>query len=193
MKGRKEVFTYSASFVHSTMCVYLLEIAGLGGAGLYLAITAVHTGRNYIYAGVLCGALAAFFVYAFARFYLQHRPLRITSDGIETLSFGRRWLFISWKDVRCIEKIDYFEALKGRQSTMFYIHCPNGKIQFDANIQDVHGLLARLNEYIAQHGIAVTWRDRGKDARDEIKRSVADPVERKRLLREGRRRRLSAL
>lgn len=155
-----ETFDYGSSFVWGSVFVFLAEIAGFGGAGLYLVGSAIQTGRNYIYAGLLSGMLAAVFVYAFVKFLLSYRPLRISDEGVETLVFGRRYALLTWQGVSVIEKVAYFDALKARRSTMFYVCGQNTRVQFNSNIRQLEALLAKFNAYIEQYDIQITCYDR---------------------------------
>jgi hypothetical protein len=72
-----------------------------------------------------------------------------------------------------------------RNGYEFVIYGPHVEINLDDRISNFPVLLNTLNSYVQRYQIPLSARDRGSDTQDQIKATVKDKQERKKLLKEG--------
>lgn len=131
-------------------------------------------------------ASAVFFGGAFFQ-YQRLRPIYVDEVKIASMTYrGHIKTVIKWVDIRRITKIRGFDFFLSKNRFFFEIDGPSGNIYFDDLIQDQRYLLNAINEQIAAHDIEAVYIDRSSDALAEIRRTVSDPTERRKLLRNGR-------
>lgn len=178
----KRSFTYSGLllqqfFVWGSILVGLIVI----GLGIYLF-------DKGAWFGIPLGSLVTWFSIATARFsFVKQRPIVIDETGITALSFGKTWKFIAWSEVTRIERLRKMIILQigYKNGYEFTIVGPHAEIILDETISDFPTLLSALNFYVQRYQIPLSARDRGTDTLDQIKATVKDKQERKKLLKEG--------
>jgi hypothetical protein len=139
---------------------------------------------------------AALSINAARFFFVKQRPLVIDETGITALVRGKPWKFIAWPEVTKIKRIRRIMILElggSRNGYEFAIVGPHNEINLDDRISDFSVLLDTLNFYIQRYQIPLLALDRGTDTLDQIKATVKDKQERKKLLKEGVRSSISSL
>lgn len=138
--------------------------------------------------GISLGTLVTWFsTYAAKLSFENYRPLVMDDTGITALANGKTWKFIAWPDVTRIERIrtTIYLQLGSRLGYEFLIVGPHNEIKLDDTISDFAVLLNTLNLYVQRYQIPLLARDKGDDTRANIKATVKDKQERKKLLKEG--------
>ena len=138
--------------------------------------------------GILIGAIWTWFsIYTAKYSFEKNRPLVIDAAGISALANGKIWKFIAWSDVKKIERIRtiIYLQLGTRDGYEFLIVGSHDEIKLDDTISDYPVLLNTLNFYVQRYQIPLSARDKGSDTLDQIKATVKDKQERRKLLKEG--------
>jgi len=122
-----------------------------------------------------------------ALFYKKHRPILISREYISSLNLlGHAQKVINWPDVLQIKRIWMSDIVSRSNHYFFEIHGAKCVIYFNDTIRNYHDLLDELNHSIEKLHIPTSGYDRSPDALRDIKRTIADPDERRRLIRTGR-------
>lgn len=120
-------------------------------------------------------------------FLERHRTILINSDGISSLKFiGGIKKRIPWPKVVKVDIVWTLDPIARKNRHFFQICGAKDIIHFDDAILNLRAGLAEIDGYISAFRIPVNSVDRSAEVLLEIKRTVPDPNERGRLLREGR-------
>lgn len=162
---------------------------GFGLALLVAAVTAVEALHHVEGAGtVAVVGLAGAAIFSLGLKYVFNRTRSVVVDAaaITSLAFGRPWRTLAWSQVRSIERVRAYNSTI--ESTGYSVHVAGDSVDIwmeDASIKDFDALLVELTKRAQAHQIELSARDRGRDTLAKIRAEVADPQERKRLLKRG--------
>jgi len=162
-------------------------------AGILVGLIFIASGIYFFdkggWIGILIGAIWTWFsTYAARTSFVKQCPIVIDETGITALAFGKTWKFIAWPEVTRIKRLRRMMArdLGGwRNGYEFTIVGPHDEINLDDRISDFPVLLSALNFYVQRYQIPLSALDIGTDTLDQIKATVKDKQERKKLLKEG--------
>lgn len=163
-----------------------------GWLGIPLGLVFIGFGIHDFYKGgwigIPLGTLVTWFsIYTAKYSFEKNRPLVIDETGISALANGKIWRSIAWSDVTSIERIrtTIYLQLGTRLGYEFLIVGPHNDIKLDDTISDFPVLLDTLNFYVQRYQIPLLARDKGSDTVGQIRATVKDKQERKKLLKEG--------
>jgi hypothetical protein len=187
-----QIWKYRWSIFVQMYSVALFIIGVIGGFGVWV-ILARQIDESYLYLGLVCVAIALFFVWGMWRFYFQHLPIVVGEQGISTLAFGRWWHLIPWHTVKKIEKMRFQDPMWGMDRAKFSVIAPDDRIVFDDGLRELRGCLDAINENIRGRSIELVFIDRGADTYEKTRTTVTNAEQRRKLMRDGVRVSLSEL
>lgn len=187
------IFRYRRRLWYGQYLVHSFVIVIFSGFGIYATINR-SIDINYLYFGAVCFLLSLFAMCLLAMFHIRHRPICVSSTSISAIMFiinsQRR---IPWNNIRNITNIRYFN--QGRASYVEHYHLygiDGNEIEFDDGLQGLRQLLDIINDHMSASVELVRF-DRGPDTVRQVRATIDDPQERRRLSREGVKTRLQEL
>lgn len=174
-----------------------------GCGGVVLGLVLMGGGVNFYVKNIsewevtiLVGALFSWFMFSVLKLTFEtSRPIVIDEMSISAWAFGRVWKSIAWSEIKSIERIRSlkFEEKGRRYGYHLVIIGRHAQIIIEDSIHELPALLNTMNMYVHRHQIPLLARDKGEDTKANIKATVKDRQERKKLLKEGIQTSLSAL
>jgi hypothetical protein len=179
----QQSYTYPGALI--SQVIGLLAIL----VGLFFIGLGIYDSDKGAWIGILIGAIWTWGFFNGVRgSFINQRPLVVDANGITARAFGKPWKFIAWPDITRIARIRRMMILElggSRNGYEFVIYGPHVEINLDDRISNFPVLLNTLNSYVQRYQIPLSARDRGSDTQDQIKATVKDKQERKKLLKEG--------
>jgi len=151
-------FSYPLSKVTPFFAAMLFAFVGESCVAI-LAISRSSIDSGYLYFSSVMFFLAIASAISGILYYLKHLPISIEQDGIRSYAFGTLNKFLSWSEVKGIEKRRGLDLISGKIRDFYFVRSLDKQIQFDDWLLNLKEFLDLLNSFATQHGIQIVFVD----------------------------------